>query len=76
MATILLMLRNHGIGAIARAMPSRIFVARCEEDYPPDINRRAVILKLLMSQFLTPMSVCNTAVCATYNANMIGDGQQ
>jgi hypothetical protein len=78
MATIPAKLRSgdHRTPATARAMPIRIFVARCEEDYAPDINGRAAMLKLLMSQFLTRMSVCNAAVCDTYVATMIGEEQQ
>jgi two-component system, OmpR family, response regulator len=60
--------RRSSLPAIARAVPIRIFVARCEEDHVLDINGRAAMLKLLMSQFLTQKSVCKAAVCATYVA--------
>jgi hypothetical protein len=60
--------RRSSLPAIARAVPIRIFVARCEEDHALDISGRAAMLKLLMSQFLTQKSVCKAAVCATYVA--------
>jgi hypothetical protein len=45
--------------------PIRIFVARCEGDCERGINKRAEMLKLLVSQFLTQMLVFKCPVYAS-----------
>jgi hypothetical protein len=49
------------------------FVARCEEDYEPGINKRGEMLKLLMRQFLTQKSVFRPTVCASTFADLVGE---
>jgi hypothetical protein len=69
-------LRNSGsaiVGTKACALPVRIFVARCEEEHVIGITKRAATLKLLMRQFLTDMSVCKCAVCASYLLGLVGE---
>jgi hypothetical protein len=69
-------LRNSGsaiVGTKACALPVRIFVARCEEEHVIGITKRAATLKLLMRQFLTDMSVCKCAVCASYLLSLVGE---
>ncbi|MGC1352157.1 MAG: hypothetical protein WA858_20665 [Xanthobacteraceae bacterium] len=51
----------------------RIFVTRCEEEHVIGITKRAATLKLLMRQFLTDMSVCKCAVCASYLLGLVGE---
>jgi hypothetical protein len=69
-------LRSSGsaiVGTKACALPVRIFVARCEEDHVIIITKRAAPLKLLMRQFLTDMSVCKCALCASYLLGLVGE---
>jgi hypothetical protein len=69
-------LRSSGaaiVGTKACALPVRIFVARCEEDHVIGITKRAAPLKLLMRQFLTDMSVCKCALCASYLLSLVGE---
>jgi hypothetical protein len=73
-AAILEKLRSgdHHTATKVRALPVRIFVARCEEHHVVGIIKREETLKLLMRQFLTDMSVCKREVCASYLLGLVG----